>query len=254
MPVNRALCEQKRTDYGYPPARLRRVAGTSNAALAGHPYLNDDPIAMGWPTNPASFPSKHIDAYHQRLLHSASPQDQFDGVLSIVYWGHFAKRTGAPNPYALSRTRWMLEGKRGRHRRTVAFVSKRVRTARSCLAASSPPLRAAVDALDEIAFIGLSFASKILAFMDPERCAVLDAVVLRRLHDSNDPGLQAITKDAAGFETWCLRCQEAATALNAQGSTWTDWDGKPQRWRAVDVERAVFRHAAQGLDPADLLV
>lgn len=254
MPLNQSLLEHRRAAYRYPPARVRRHPSPPNPLLAGHPYTAEDPCASVWLASPASLPSRHLDAFHHGLLHAASPQNQFDGVLSIVYWGHFAKRTGVPNPYALSRTRWLLVGKRGRHRRSVAFVSRRVREARNRLAESPPNLRRAIDALDEIAFIGLSFASKILAFMDPERCAVLDAVILRRLHHSTDAGLRAITKDAAGFEAWCLRCQDAAAILNARSSTWIDWDGTPQRWRAVDVERAVFHHAALKRDPAELLV
>ena len=205
MPLNQGLLEQRRAAYRYPPACVRRHPSPPTPLLPKYPYTVDDPQSSGWSTTPALLPSVRLDAYHHGLLHSACPQDQFDGVLSIVYWGHFAKRTGAHNPYALSRTRWLLKGKRGRRRRTVAFVSRRVTEARNCLAASPPNLRRAIEALDEIAFIGPSFASKILAFMDPQRCAVLDAVILHQLHCSADADLRAITKDAAGFEAWCVR-------------------------------------------------
>lgn len=254
MPLNPSLCELRRGAYAYPPARIRRNAAPSSPLLPASPYDIKNPEALGWPTKSARFSSWGHDAYHRRLLHSSSAQDQFDGVLSIVYWGNYAGSTGDPAAYARARARWMVLGKKNCPADSPTSVSRAVIRARTCLTSGPSRLQDAIQALDEISFIGLSFASKILAFMDPHHCAVLDSVLLDAFRKSRDPALAAIRSNPIGFENWCLRCERTAAALNTVSSTWVDWNGRRYKWRAVDVERAAFAQATLNFDPAYLLV
>lgn len=249
-----ALAERRRRLYRYPPAKLNPRADRPRPPLPGRHYDVVDPLDAGWPADRGAFTSRALDAHHHRLLHSDTGIDRFDGVISVVFWGHFADRRGQRTGIAPARARWVFVGKNGSPRNGIHFISRRVADARAYLQSNPPQLLAALQALDDIDYIGLSFASKILAFMDPARCAVLDSVILEALSESKSAHLRAITGDPVGFERWCTRCRRVAESLNRQGSRWADWDGERQRWRAVDVERAVFHHAAVKADPADLLV
>jgi len=256
--MNRKLLECMRAAYQYPPARLVVSPRPTKLSLAGRNYAVDDPFAAGWPNNEATLSSWELDDYHHGLLNSDTPHERFLGVVSCVYWGNIASSNGTPTGFAQARAQWMLNGKTYQNGKTKPsgtpeFVSTRVEAAKSVLALHPASLPDAVREIMKIPFLGLSFASKVLAFMDPLRCAVLDSVVLEALRKSADPKLNSIRATPAGFAKWCLICRDTAATLKAAGSKWIDWDGTPYEWRAVDVERAVFAFVTCTPDPADVL-
>lgn len=92
----------------------------------------------------------------------------------------------------------MLAGKKGANCTSPSSVSDQVMEAKDCLASKLHRSKEGSRALDAIRFIRISIASKALASLDPKRCAVLDAVFLRRLHLSNDAGLSPSQRTPRG--------------------------------------------------------
>jgi hypothetical protein len=120
-------------------------------------------------------------------------------------------------------------------------------------AARDGDLATAVRACLRIKFIGPAFATKLVMMMRPDIAAVLDSVINERLLDHADPELLVIhgrldtlpserarEHFVSRYRQWCSWCTRQAQALNAQESTWPDWDGVEHPWRAADVERAFF--------------
>jgi hypothetical protein len=120
----------------------------------------------------------------------------------------------------------------------------------------------ALNSLDGVAELQrLSFASKIVTFVDPDNAGVFDNRINRFLVEScldkeflgvdggvpydaggmRDPTV-ALPANRRRYQNWCLRLQELAHALNARGTAgfWTCTERSAQPWRAVDVERAIF--------------
>jgi hypothetical protein len=110
---------------------------------------------------------------------------------------------------------------------------------------------AALRSIPAVRFIGPSFASKIVAFIDPQHCGVLDNVIARRLRASVDSHLNSIRMNGVGYAAWCNICSASASRLNAAGALWTDWDGALHSWRAIDVERVAFAYTG---DPAPIIL
>ena len=97
--------------------------------------------------------------------------------------------------------------------------------------------------------IGMSFTTKILMFLDPDRYPVLDQKIAKAATANDFAPLQGLKytvtetsiritgANAAAYERWACWCQSIATWSNGQ-------PGSPSRnLRAVDVERAIFRLA-----------
>jgi hypothetical protein len=252
--LNIAQCIALRGQYAYPPARLERAAGHAAPDITwiGRHYRRRDPNVGTWRSPGAGHSSLYLDIFHRDLLNSPIPDVNVDGAISVVYWGYFADRYGNFNGYPLARTGWMLSGKAGGHSpppSSVDDIALAVAAARAHLALSH--FGAAWTALRQIQYIGGSFASKIAAFLDPDRCGVLDNVIAARLAASHDPSLNTIVIDPAGYDSWCTLCSTAAFNLNAAGARWTDWDGTDHGWRAIDVERVVFAYNG---DPAPIIL
>jgi hypothetical protein len=119
--------------------------------------------------------------------------------------------------------------------------------ARQLLAEKNPG--AALLLAMKVQFLGMSFASKLLMFMNPTAAVVYDSVIARYLQAgsfgslgwlANDPKSQNRRAQSGVYNNWCAYCIDTANEMNRHGSEWIDWDGSRQVWRAVDVERAVF--------------
>jgi hypothetical protein len=100
------------------------------------------------------------------------------------------------------------------------------------------------------------FASKVIAFMYPERGGVLDNKLAEGLASStwaqgapflNGIGDVRVPRYQRRYAAWCDFLCTVADNINAGiagGAVW-HWRGGasgPQRWRAIDVERALFAH------------
>ncbi len=250
--MNLTQLKKSREAYAYPPARLLYNKALSPDALiawGGRRYEPIFPPPSKWRTPAGKVPwsSLSLDKYHRRLLRSSVQQDRADGVLSSIYGGFYATRYGVPTGYSRARVSWLVNGKGGGPGNTVAFLSRAIKNAVPAL--QSKDIQGALDSVLTIRYIGLSFASKLLMFMAPSQCVVLDRVIATRLRSSKDVGLRAIRISDSGFVTWCEICRLAAVVANKAGSYWTDWDKAKCKWRAVDVERAVFGYSG---DPIDL--
>jgi hypothetical protein len=104
--------------------------------------------------------------------------------------------------------------------------------------------------LMKIRYIGMSFASKIVMFMNPSIAAVYDSVISERL--KKYPELKYLyvkvigttekekTRQCEIYSKWCEFCANTAQKQNACGDIWIDWDSKKNVYRAVDIERAFF--------------
>jgi hypothetical protein len=98
----------------------------------------------------------------------------------------------------------------------------------------------------------MSFATKLLMFMNPSVAAVYDDVISQRLRTNVDPALQNMyvstglasstrrQRQCDTYRDWCMWCREQADAINSGKIKWVDWNGDEHQWRAVDVERAFF--------------
>jgi hypothetical protein len=104
-----------------------------------------------------------------------------------------------------------------------------------------------------IKYLKMSFASKLLTFMEPRIAAVYDEVISLRLEKQSNPELRSLyvsttiqtsknrqVSQAKAYEGWCRWCASKADTLNTLGVNWVDWDATEHSWRAVDIERAFF--------------
>lgn len=230
-----------RNQYAYPRAHVA-VAQDAGAFRLSETYSADFVHPdLGEVTN------LELDRYHTRLLGSADPVDNLLGTLSTVFWGFY---TFSPQ-YATVRATRHLAGYRARPPSTSDMVAR-------CLqGASEDDLGAALGRLASLSQLGRTpFASKVIAFRFPERAGVLDnkiadgltaspwaqgAPFLNGIGDVSQPRIQR------RYAAWCDFLCQVAGRMNAgidAGAAW-HWGAnevEPQRWRAIDVERALFAH------------
>ena len=127
-------------------------------------------------------------------------------------------------------------------------VLNHLKSARSFI--KSGDIGRALFELMKIRYIGMSFASKIVMFMNPSIAAVYDSVISERL--KKYPELKYLyvkvigttekekTRQCEIYSKWCEFCANTAQKQNACGDIWIDWDSKKNNYRAVDIERAFF--------------
>ena len=104
--------------------------------------------------------------------------------------------------------------------------------------------------LSQLPGLGFAFASKVCAFLAPDRCGVADSVIARANREFNfllggDGFISKTRKNATAYDVYCVFLTERAEFLNSQGEGlwWTDRDGARCRWRAIDIERALYAPA-----------
>jgi len=91
----------------------------------------------------------------------------------------------------------------------------------------------AIETLCKIPYLGVSYASKIARFLDPEKCVVLDSIIRERLGYPNDiNGYAAFLKD----------CREMLEMLKASSLLDSEFRAK---LRVCDVEAALFMKAKE---------
>lgn len=93
--------------------------------------------------------------------------------------------------------------------------------------------RKAIEVLCQIPHLGLSYASKIARFLDPERCVVLDKVIRERLGYSND---------FHGYVAFLEDCREALKMLKTSPLIDSEFRAS---LRICDVEAALFMKAKE---------
>jgi hypothetical protein len=206
----------------------------------------------------AKYSSKELDDFHNALLCSEDKADLMHGLLSVVFWGFASGSDGRVNPgRALSRSKAFVMGRKKAPSQAPEAILSHLRNSREALHCSRIA-EALLEAM-KIKFVQMSFASKLLTFMNPKMAAVYDQVISKRLESQSDAELRSLfvftglptgnrgkNAQAKTYEQWCFWCSEKAASLNNFGITWIDWNGSENTWRAVDVERAFFALGRSG--------
>jgi Putative 8-oxoguanine DNA glycosylase OGG-like protein len=241
-----------RERYAYVPARLVRVNG-GDADIAWRSLALKIDLPKNWQKGGASVRSTYssiaLDSFHQTLLSAGQEEDLIHGLLSVVFWGFASGSDGRINANrALSRCRAILFGRKNSQPQSLDQIIAYLRVSRRLLDASR--IAAALQEVQKIKFLGMSFASKVLTFMDPATAAVYDDVISQRLKLSADAEMRGMyvgtsvswnkENQSAAYERWCHWCLKWAQRLNADRLLWRDWDGTEHNWRTVDIERAFF--------------
>jgi hypothetical protein len=248
-----------RNAYDYPGAHISPRATFRNPggiALTPKIFGFLQPAANG-PTTDTG-----LDAFHNSVLTSSVASDTFLGCASVIYWGFI---TFSPNlaRHRVDRFAGLLPGHVGATKFSTFGAMK---AARSSIAAGRWG-----DALGWLHTVSqlrqLPFASKAIAFLDPVHAGVYDNRINNFLRSNSlgnalflggarpvhrglmtNAGVGAVVVQVF-YQRWCLRLQQLRDALNNDNVTWICTERVRQRWRAVDVERAIFRLAANPANP-----
>jgi hypothetical protein len=200
-----------------------------------------------------------IERYHRELLLSAEPEEQLLGAASAAFWGWYGSASVSRKPTverALIRASFVFNGHRRESGANEAEDEVALRATKAALADARQhmlqnDLRAAFTAYRRLYDIGASFATKFIAFVNPQSAAALDKVVCKKLSSFVDRGLQEIgtdfvrcswnqTRQASLYVRWCELCARTAENLNRNDFFWLDRSGAKREWRAIDIERAIF--------------
>lgn len=199
---------------------------------------------------------------HQSALLAPHLAHCLIGCASAIYWGF--RTFGQSDKYARQRVQKFF------HHATNTMSAAVLALGQAQAHCSSHRWGDAVSSVGSLKELGqLPFASKVIAFLDLENAGVYDNRINRFLLQSglDKPmiGCPALPVKSGGnmsypkvaaqnsqgvFQRWCERLQELRDQLNAigPGCQWQCTESTPQRWRAVDVERAIFQ-LAKALPP-----
>ncbi|CAD6872395.1 hypothetical protein [Methylomonas fluvii] len=198
-----------------------------------------------------------MDNHIHELLLSDNSQEKILGYLSVVFWGFYSGQDGAiRQERALGKVALARDGRaravNGQNQRMrgvvdlgEAFVTARISEA--ILQIENNNYSGALRTLNELPQLQIAFSSKVCAFIDPDKCGVIDSVIAENHPEfdftTDDKGI--ILNRAANrqrYTTYCMRLQENAEQINNLNPAylWTDRDGTQQQWRALDVERAMY--------------
>lgn len=194
---------------------------------------------------------------HRRLLSAAEDDKVLLGLVSVNYWGYYGSSSVERRPTparALARARWVRDGRPNTNGPVpLAAIAAQVRLARDRVGAGH--FGQALQAINQVPEFGqMSFGSKVLMAMAPERCGVYDSIIFASLQDAGPrwagyvahPNQGMNGRKADVYQRWCELLAHRAQTMNAHGVEVSGWhpsgerDTRRQAWRAVDVERAFF--------------
>lgn len=186
-----------------------------------------------------------MEHHFQRLFRSNEPLRVQLAYLSVIYWGHYLGRSGKPNPNrAYSKVELAMQGLHAKGLEP-AQVASLIRAAQSLLRRGRPA--PAMILLMQLPQLGFAFASKICAFLDSQLYGVIDGVIARKyprlqFHRTKDGYVSNALCNHAAYRRYCQFLTRTAARLNALGISyrWRERSGSRRRWRAVDVERALY--------------
>lgn len=221
--TNQILCE-RRNAYLYPAFSLRGKRSE----------LEDVKL-------PSSF---ELDECLRKSLNSDECEQVVFGYLAVIFWGHASGMDGVDRrPRAYGKVRLAVQ-QAVRNEMSDQIIIEHLRDARETI--RDGRISEAIKTLCELPQLQMAFASKVCAFIAPDLCGVIDSVIAENhpcLEFDLRRGYITSTKDnRARYEQYCLWLQQRMSELNkdAQFSLWTDRDGQKRRWRAIDVERALY--------------
>ena len=174
----------------------------------------------------------------RELLVSSSRKQVKDGLSNVLYWG-YANSPGRRDYRVRKFRKDVTDGQLDR------FAEIAART--------PPPGPARIKKIGLPQFSGMSFITKIMMFLDPAGCPVLDmkiaeafsqssvfppleGLVFRkrsRFHRRSDTTIRVTKVNECVYGKWASWCRGIAEYVNASGSSC-------EGLRAVDVERALF--------------
>ena len=172
------------------------------------------------------------------LLRSGDPGRIRDGLSNVLYWG-YARQPGRRDSKVRDFRNAVPEDDPG-----IAGVAELARSLAEPPAAAGRSGLLAVKKLKLRQFGQVSFASKILMFLDPTRFPVLDLKIARAFANGGSPplaglgfgpgGIPITRRNAHAYGDWARWCGTVAAFVNEEPAS-------PRRdLRAVDVERALF--------------
>lgn len=229
-----------RNAYDYPRAYMRKTRTPTRYPLT--PGLWAEPV---YPSA-GEVTDRVLDRYHSMLLNSRDPVNNLLGTTSVIFWGFFTMGGRAP-----LRAENHLTG----------FKSKPATTSQAAglaLAAvrAEPDSGKALGHLAPLAVLGqMPFASKVVAHSRPWLAGVMD----NQLHDGLRSASWAratpfigvigpvdVVRYQVRYEQWCKFLVALADQLNAGIAGGRPWgwteNGRCHRWRAIDIERALFQY------------
>ncbi len=244
-----------RDHYDYPWAAIA-LSFNNGIQVAPGKYLQFDDRA-------SRVTDSCLDLHQFILLHAPVPDPlaAWAGCGSVIYWGF---STYGQN-YACARAVRFLYGGGAQNagappaivNATAAAVEQ---ATRSCF---NHDWGMVLDDIGQLRELGqLPFASKVVAFLSPKYAGVYDNRInnflLRTGLDTPLLGCPAVPVNGRGimqyartssprnqavYQRWCKRLRQLRDALRGLGPNyaWRCTERRPQGWRAVDVERALFR-------------
>ena len=249
MTMNNTDYQSARNQYHYPAWRLNLSSMSPSADK--HTFT-----AWGMVVGASELESsKALDDFHFSLLNSHSDDDLLLGLISVVYWGFVSGKDGKlRNARALKRAVHIADGRAKAAPQAKEEILKNLHATRMLVAADDFS-GALLQAL-QIKFLGMAFASKLIAFMSPDKAGVYDSVIsgclsnsssLHHLYVSANNALNKQQKihQADTYAKWCAFCKNKASELNEKKLKWQDWNGDIFSWRAIDVERAFFMQTSK---------
>ncbi len=244
-----AQLQDFRASYSYPKAYMR----IAKKEEAGDVQLFEGgPMAVFCRPAESEVTDLCLDRYHQGLLCPKKPEqpgqpDQQTqvvlGLASVIYWGFY---TFGHN-FAVNRVNWCLQG-RPPHGNPVC-QNEAVRCLETaCNHAKTGHMGQAMSALSGLNQLSRTpFASKVIAFLDPDKAGVYDNRIRNGLHQDpyplairNGVGSVRTVRYQQRYQAWCEYLQQVAGLLNQQGSRWSCGANQKKEWRPLDVERALF--------------
>lgn len=229
-----------RGSYNYPKAYMR----IANEGETGDVQLFErGPMAVFCRPADGEVTDLWLDQYHQNMLLSEHPEQVVLGLASAIYWGFY---TFSHN-YAVNRIHWFLQG------RLPYGNSVSPNGAMLCLEtahgyANKGHLGQAISGLSgQNQLSRTPFASKIIAFLAPDKAGVYDNRIRNGLNQNSYPlsirnGVGSVHTPTVQkrYQSWCEYLQQVAGLLNQKDWRWSCGADKEQLWRPLDVERSLF--------------
>ena len=200
--------------------------------------------------------TQNLDNYLNKMLNSNQDEEVVLGYLGVLFWGHASSSDGRNlSRRALGKVKLAYNGYIRRRNQIdekilgivnigIGDVAKIIRKAADFIQMDAYSL--ALKNLCDLPQLQVAFSSKLCAFISPEKCGVIDSQIANNFPEMEfrlQNGYVANNRDNINrFSNYCIWLQEKSKQLNSDqsNSLWTDRDGTQCRWRALDVERALF--------------
>jgi hypothetical protein len=198
-----------------------------------------------------------LDNYIHNLIVSPDQHEKILGYLSVIFWGFYSGQDGVIRENrALGRVNLAYNGRdrvvRGNRQRIRGVIDHGFDVVTNHINCAirfieQDQYSDALMSLSNLPQLQVAFASKVCAFIDPNKCGVIDSVIASKYPSFgfaiNDDGIVTNTNaNRQRYHDYCVCLQHMAEQVNQHINDfrWTDRDGQLYDWRALDVERAMY--------------